>query len=136
MIIQGVDLFVNAPDSLGVTPGTQVGVAISAGNQGLTTASDVVLIATLPADVGYLGDSSGITPTINGNEVTWEFGVLSFGQGASFTLQLSFPDLLPGQSRSVKLEIKSNESDEVIGNNAKTVTLISSQNIYLPVVLR
>jgi hypothetical protein len=113
-----------------------VGVPISVGNQGLTTASGVVLVAALPADVGYLGDSSGITPAINGNEVTWEFGALGFGQGASFTLQLSFPDLLPGQSRAVTLEINSNESDEVTSNNTKTVMLISSRNIYLPVVLR
>lgn len=136
VIVEGVDLFVEAPSKLGITPGSTAGLSIRVGNQGLSTAGEVVLAATLPVDVSYLGDSSGVTPTINGNEVTWELGSFSFGQGTSFTLQLDFPSLPLGQSRVVKFDIHSNESDEVPGNNSTATTLIASRNVFLPLAIR
>ena len=43
-------------------------------NQGDAPAPTVTLTDTLPAGTTYVSDSSGVTPTVGGGEVIWEFG--------------------------------------------------------------
>lgn len=57
-------------------------------NQGYDEASNVWVGFELPQGTSFLGDSSGLTPTVSGNNYSWFIGSLKVGEEGSFTIQV------------------------------------------------
>ncbi|MFN8595734.1 MAG: PKD domain-containing protein [Anaerolineae bacterium] len=55
-------------------------------NDGDLAATNVTLTDTLPAEVTYVSDNSGVTPTIVGNQLVWSLGTLPPGANRRFPL--------------------------------------------------
>lgn len=55
-------------------------------NDGDLAATNVVLTDTLPAEVIYVSDNSGVAPSIAGNQVVWALGTLPPGASRRFPL--------------------------------------------------
>lgn len=66
--------------------GQDLNYFIVCNNQGSATASNVFLTDTLPANVTYVSDDSGLTHSLIGTEVIWNLGTLSPGASFGFNL--------------------------------------------------
>jgi hypothetical protein len=62
----------------GGPPGGGAGVGVRYANHGATTAANPTLTAILDDDLTYASDTSGLTPTVDGQDVTWDPPDLSF----------------------------------------------------------
>jgi len=71
-----------------VAPGGSVVFGIQFWNNGNAAADWVVLTDTLPANTTYITDTSGVTPQIDGNNLTWAFGPVEVDEGHEFSLVL------------------------------------------------
>lgn len=54
-------------------------------------APNVIITDVLPAGAVYVGDTSGFTPTIAGNQIVWPVGTLTPGSVRSFILTVNLP---------------------------------------------
>lgn len=70
------DLAVSKDGPVEYRPGQQLTYNIMV-NPGPAPATNVILTDTLPADLTYVSSTSGVTPTISGQNVVWNFGTLS-----------------------------------------------------------
>jgi len=84
------DLSVNkwAEGSGQAAPGQPVVFHMRYGNEGEAVASTITLTDTLPAELTYASDSSGVAPLVAGNEVVWTLGPLNPGEYEDFYLVL------------------------------------------------
>ena len=85
------DMYVEAPAHVFAWPGGMAEITIQYGNTGAMIATQGTLTATLDSDLGYVGDTSGITPTMNGDIVVWNLPDLAYLDGGQFILQTSLP---------------------------------------------
>jgi uncharacterized repeat protein (TIGR01451 family) len=76
-----------------VSSGSSITYAITYSNAGNAVAPGVVITDLLPAGMVYVGDNSGFTPAMNGNQIVWSVGVLAPGLARSFILTASVPAL-------------------------------------------
>jgi ELWxxDGT repeat protein len=67
----GQDAYLQMPTIVGAAPGGVAAIPVHYGNHGLVDARTRALTATLDPALTYLGDTSGITPTISGQTLTW-----------------------------------------------------------------
>ncbi|MEN8375404.1 MAG: FG-GAP-like repeat-containing protein [Gemmatimonadota bacterium] len=81
------DLSVTASAPSTVAVGATINVSIQVGNAGPTAASDVALVATLPAGASFVSASDG--GSASGSQVSWSIGTIGDGQTASRTLTLT-----------------------------------------------
>jgi hypothetical protein len=88
----GVDGVVTFAGSLfGGAPGGTAGVDVRYSNHGASVATNVVMTTTLNADLSYAGDNSGVTPTVNGNNISWSFPDLLLLENREFSIYTSIP---------------------------------------------
>jgi len=121
----------------GGAPGGLAGVQLSYANQGLTTATGVELKITLPAGLTYSYDTSGITPTIVGDTVTWDLPDLNFGDVGHFSVYLAVPpEATVGTFYDLSLEITSTEVDVDLSNNTDTCQVMAAELLFLPIIMR
>jgi uncharacterized repeat protein (TIGR01451 family) len=86
----GVDLAVAAhPASAGVVPGDTTPFDLRVTNYGLTIATGIQLTATLDGGLSYITDTSGITPTLAGNIITWALPALTYSEFQAFSLTVA-----------------------------------------------
>ncbi|MBN1994896.1 MAG: DUF11 domain-containing protein [Anaerolineae bacterium] len=106
------------------TAGDQVTYAITVNNQSALTATNVIITDTLPFATNYVTDTSGVSPTLNLNEVTWNMGQLNPGQTVTFTLTAD-TDAWTCLFRPLinRIEAFAAETDTYPGNNVYTTTL-------------
>ncbi len=71
-----------------VAPGGPVVFGISYQNDGNAAADMVIITDTLPANTTYIDDTSGVTPQIDGNKLTWLFGPVDVDDYHQFSLVL------------------------------------------------
>jgi large repetitive protein len=69
-------------------PGGPVVFGMRVQNHGNAAASQVIVTDTLPANASYIGDSSGVMPSVVGNEVVWDLGSLDVDEEIRFYLYL------------------------------------------------
>lgn len=134
----GVDIMAEFEAPLyGAAPGGLAGVQVSYGNQGLTTAANVKLYLGLPAELSYSHDTSGVTPTIVGDTVTWDLGDLDFGDVGHFLVYLEVPsDATIGTFYDLDLEITSDGGDVDPSNNDDVCQVMAAELLFLPVIMR
>jgi uncharacterized repeat protein (TIGR01451 family) len=77
------------PGSDQVAPGGPIVYTIRYRNEGDAVADSVVLTDTLHPDTSYHSDSSGVTPSDNGDSVVWNLGPVEPGEEVEFQLVLN-----------------------------------------------
>ena len=117
---RGVDASLTVSDeTLTAAPDSVVRFGIQYENQG-ATATGVTLVATLDANLAYHNDSSGVTPTVSGNMVTWLLPDLRLYEQRDFDLHLQVTGGTPGEVLPGQLELSSNETDLNPDDNTAT----------------
>jgi len=133
----GVDMAVGFDNDPAGEPGGTAGVHINVGNHGETKATGVVISATLDADLTYVSDSSGVTPVVNGDTITWELPDHRFLDRTSFILVVGIPPGVSyGDSFPISIEVVSDGPEELPGNNDETIDVMASHQAYLPALRR
>lgn len=121
----------------GGVPGSQAGVQLSFANQGLTTAANPLLTLTLAEGLTYSHDTSGITPTVDGNTVTWNLPGLTFADAGQFSVYVSVPsDAVLGTMYDIGLAISSDGTDVDPANNTDSAQVMAAIKVFLPSIRR
>lgn len=119
------------------SPGDLAAVKVEAANYGATKATNVALTATLDSQLTYMGDSSGITPSIAGNQVTWNLPDLVLLDSIEFTLYVQTPDGVElGTSFPVSLELTSDGPEANPGDNTANAQVRVVVKVSVPLVYR
>ncbi len=134
----GLDILTEfSGDIYGAAPGGAANIQVHYANQGLTTAVNPSLTLTLADGLTYSYDTSGITPTVDGNTVTWDLPDLAFADGETFGVYVSIPsDAVIGTFYDIELAITSDGTDVDQNNNADDAQIMASYQVFLPVVMR
>jgi hypothetical protein len=132
-----VDTYIQAPVFIGAEPGNPGGIPISYGNMGLTEAISIVVTATLDADLTYLSDSSGTTPSQpDANTLVWGLPNLAFEAWEVFSLMVTLPNDPLGTTYQVNLEIGSAGPEAFPADNQRSVEMMAAELLYLPLINR
>jgi len=121
----------------GGPPGGAAMLQLEYANHGGTTAQDVQLVATLESELTYLWDTSGVTPLIVGDEVTWDLPDQGFLEEGSFLLYVGLPSGAGyGTLYTVGLEYWSAGPEANPGDNTDSAQVMVARQIFLPLGLR
>ncbi|NJM41212.1 MAG: DUF11 domain-containing protein, partial [Anaerolineae bacterium] len=120
-----------------VKPGQNVTLTIAYSNTGAIVAQGVKLTATLPPGLSYVRDTSGVTPTITGNQFVWVLPALPIGGSGGFVLIAAAAANATG-NLNIALNI-STSTDEINlpNNNATPATSVAApRKVFLPFIRR
>ena len=122
---------------VGAPPGENVALGLGAANYGLTTATNFELVVTLDSELTYVGDNSGVTPNLVGNDVIWSLPDLAFFDSLDFRLivQVS-PGGVYGTCYPVTLTFTSDGPEEDPSNNTAAAEVMVAHRLFLPLVFR
>ncbi len=134
--IPGIDAFVHASAAGGGQPGGLAAITVRVGNHGQTTATGAVLQATLNPALAYHGDTSGVTPVVSGNSVSWNFGNVPYGGTREFVLYVRLPAGAVDLPVGVTLSLQVAGSDVNAGNNTAVVAVRTLWQVLLPQIQR
>ena len=133
----GIDLYVTAPGIIGSEPGLQVNILDRYGNLGVPMANSITMTATLDTGLVYLSDTSGITPTINGQVLIWNLPDLGFSFERQFELTVQLPpDSKYGDSYSIGLAISAEQLEANPSNNSTMVNIKVAKQIFMSIIRR
>ena len=134
----GVDGVVAFSASLfGGPPGGNAAVGIRYANRSATTATHVVLSATLASGLTYVSDTSGIVPTVSGNDVVWSLPDLGFLESRGFTLYVQVPSGADyGTRYPITLTLTLAGSEANPSDNTSSAQVMAARQVFLPLVLR
>jgi hypothetical protein len=133
--VDGVAAF--SASLFGGPPGGDAVVGVRYANHGAATATGVVLTATLASDLIYVGDTSGATSTVSGNDVIWSLPDLDLLDNRSFTLQVQVPSgAALGTRYPVTVTLASDGPEANPSDNSGTAEVMAARQVFLPVVLR
>ena len=99
-------------------------------------ATGVVLTATLDPRLAYRSDTTGVTPTVNGNMVTWNLPDVRLFDQHEFILQLQVTSGALGDQIPVHLALTSTQPDLNPDDNVASVAVRVDRPLYLPLALR
>lgn len=104
-------------------PGQAITYTITCTNTGSAGAAGVALTDTLPAELTYQGDSSGLPATqVEPGVIRWDLGVLAQGQAISFVLTVTVDSGITALTIVTNtLSTGSDDLELLGGNNAATV---------------
>jgi hypothetical protein len=121
----------------GGPPGGSAGVGLRYANHGTTTATGVVLTATLHSSLTYLSDTSGVVPTVSANDLVWNLPDLSFLDSQGFALYVQVPsDAAYGTRYPVTLTLASDGPEANASDNTDSAEVMAARQIFLPLVFR
>lgn len=132
----GVDNYIQSSDLVGAAPGGVASIPVSFGNNGSTTATSVIITATLDISLTYASDTSGIAPVQNGRTLTWDISNLDFLGNGRFSISVNAPNEAIGSRFPVTLEIAATETDANITDNTTDVDVMISNQVFLPIIMR
>jgi ELWxxDGT repeat protein len=131
----GVDTYLRPVSWSGAAPGGMASLPVRYGNQGLTSASGLTLTATLNSALRYVDDTSGITPAVNGQTITWHLPASGAVSESGFVLRVSAPNAPLGTSYPVTLTLTASAESHPADNTALIEVMIARQ-VFLPTVAR
>jgi hypothetical protein len=121
----------------GGPPGGDVAVTARYANHGVTLATNVVLTATLDSHLTYVSDTSGIVPTMIGENVVWNLPDLDFLDGQDFTLYIQLPaDAAYGTRYPITLTLTSSGPEANVSDDTANAEVMAARQVFLPVVFR
>lgn len=105
-------------------------------NQSQSTQSQVTLTAVLGDGLTYLASSSPVTPTIQGNTLTWQLPDLALWDSGDVNLQVQAPTALPGTRYPVTLTLSTVTDAAAPVQNSATIAVRLVAYAYLPIITR
>jgi len=134
----GVDLVGTFSSGLyGAAPGGIAMLQLRNSNVGTNTAEFPELTLTLPAELTYVSDTSGVTPDLIGSTVVWQLPELAFGSSEDFVVYLAVSAAAPIPSFiDVSLVLSSEGVDNNPADNTDTTQVLVGLQIFLPLLLR
>jgi FG-GAP-like repeat/Domain of unknown function DUF11 len=133
----GTNSYISAPIHVGSHPDQPVSFLLSYGNKGVTIATSVTLTATLETGLVYISDTSGITPTIDGQTVVWKLPNLGFRIEDQFELIVQLPpDSTYGDHYTVGLVLSSAQNDADAEDNSTMVNINVVREVFLSIINR
>jgi hypothetical protein len=133
--VDGVAAF--SASLFGGPPGGNAAVGVRYANRGATIATGVVLTATLDSNLTYVSDTSGVVPTVSGNNVVWNLPDLGFLESRDFTLYVRVPSGADyGTRYPITLTLTSAGSEANPSDNTASAQVMAARQVYLPLVLR
>ncbi|MCA9958284.1 MAG: PD40 domain-containing protein [Anaerolineales bacterium] len=130
------DLWIHGDGSSIALPGELATYEIYSGNQGSVEASDVMVTATLPAEMTFV--SASLPVTVTGNVLVWALGDLTAVSQAptlTFTVSIS-PEAPLMDSLSIPLAVGTSSPEADVANNVGAVATFIGHRVYLPVLMR
>lgn len=116
-------------------PGGVAAVLGSAGNEGSTTATSVVLSATLDSELSYAG-ASPAPASAAGNTVTWNLSDLGFLGSGHVALYVNVPLAAINSRYPITWTIASAGPEADFSDNVSTGEVMIAGQVFLPLVLR
>ena len=132
----GVDLSWQVPASEGAPLDGVAAIPIRYVNHGGTLATSVTLTAMLDSHLAYIGDTSGITPTVAGDTVTWHLPPLAYHYRKDFRVLAQLAGAAYGDRFPVLLELSSSQPDANPGDNTATIEVVVVRQSFLPLALK
>jgi hypothetical protein len=134
----GVDSGLAATPALSYTPpgGLASPIMVKLAGRGSEGATSVRLVATLDPRLSYIADTSGVTPTVSGQTVTWNLPDLRLFDIRQFEIVLQSTGGALGALLPVQFQLTSAEADLTPGDNSATVRVWLSKPVYLPILMR
>jgi uncharacterized repeat protein (TIGR01451 family) len=121
----------------GGPPGGNVAVSVRDTNHGATTATGVVLTATLDSNLTYVSDTSGVVPTVSGNDVVWSLPDLGFLDSQDFALYVQVPSgAAYGTRYPMTLTMTSDGPEANTADNTDSAEVMAARQVFLPLVFR
>ncbi len=103
----------------------RVGIGIEYGNNGGKVATGVRVTLNLPDGLSYLSDTSGVSPHMEGNAVTWDLPALGFLDQKTFTIWLRVAQSPPQREMAVHASIAAQQEDANTSDNEATGTVVA-----------
>ena len=116
--------------------GGSAALTLKLAGRGAVTATGVRLTATLDPTLSYLGDTSGVTPTVNGQTVIWTLPDLRLYDLHEFRLTLGVTGGQLGDHYPVQFQLTATEADLTPADNAATAQVRAARALYLPLLMR
>lgn len=134
----GVDSALSATPAIGYAApgGMATSVEVRLQGRGGVAATSVRLTATLDPRLSYVDDTSGVTPTVSGQTVTWNLPDLRLYDIRQFQVNTRATGGSLGDSLPVQLQLTSAEPDLTPTDNQATVQVRLSRPLYLPLLIR
>lgn len=133
------DLTVNLTNSEGrVMVGETTEYTLFYKNQGYDKANNVRVELELPQGLTFLGDSSGLTPEISGQNYCWSLGTIKARQEGAFTITVKInsnfsfeklSSLWPEDEVVVTASIETDDPESDLSNNSSSVKTL----VYFPI---
>jgi uncharacterized repeat protein (TIGR01451 family) len=118
-------------------PGGNARLSLRYANRGAATATAVTLSAVLGANLAYVSDTSGVAPTVSGQNVTWHLPDLGLLESRTFWLMVRLPASAPiGASYPVALTLTSAGPEVNSGDNTASAEVIAARQFFLPLTLK
>ena len=131
-----VDAYVKSPSLVGAPPGGVAAIPVQFGNNGATIATSATLTATLGSGLTYLSDTSGFTPTVAGNTITWPLPNLSFMYPGQFVVAVAVPSAPFGTRYPITLTLTSAGPEDNASDNHVNLQVMIARQSFLPVINR
>jgi hypothetical protein len=91
----------------------------------------------LGANLAYVSDTSGVAPTVSGQNVTWHLPDLGLLESRTFWLMVRLPASAPiGASYPVALTLTSAGPEVNSGDNTASAEVIAARQFFLPLTLK
>jgi uncharacterized repeat protein (TIGR01451 family) len=122
------DMFVSKGASGEAVGGHDFEYYVSYGNSGDATAHSVVLTDTLPSNVTYVSDDSGITPNVSAGKAVWNLGTVNADAADGFSLIVHIADTVSVGTdlvNTVEVSTSDEESDYLNNSFPHTATTVS-----------
>jgi hypothetical protein len=103
---------------------------------GLGVAVGVGVAVSFGVGVTYLGDTSGISPTMSGSAVAWRLPDIGFLGSKQFWLWVRAPSGAYGDHYPITLTLTATTRDAVPSNNTANIVVMIAHQVYLPAVDR
>jgi hypothetical protein len=133
----GVDGVITLSSPLaGGAPGGIANMALTYFNHGAMIAANVVLTATLDPGLTYSSDTSGIAPSIIGNDLVWNLPDMGLYDSGGFMLRVTVPSAAIGTRYPVAFTLASSGPEANLADNVAIAEVMASNQVYLPLILR
>ncbi len=130
-----VDLKLAANPSAGGAPGGNATMPVTITNLGVKKATAISLTATLPEGV-TLAEASPVPDTNVGGVLTWAIPDLSFLGSGRINLTVALPSSTVGTLHPISWSVNSAGPEANPADNAVTINVMESLQLWLPAILR
>ncbi|MFN3763636.1 MAG: hypothetical protein ACK4WK_10625 [Anaerolineae bacterium] len=116
--ISPLDLVVGKTGPVYGVVGQELVYTVTLENQGVATATNVILTDTLPISTTYVSDNSGVSPTCNAGVCVWSFGDVPSGTLLTFNLTVTVDaGVVGGTALTNSVEASTETAGDNLANN-------------------